>query len=205
VNSKQRTITVNDSKNLLQVLKRWSLTKKKLVIAIDGYIGSGKTSLLEDIAKQNKNVVPVFGDDFTYTLSQRLELVTNSSDKPILPEQNFIDFDIIRKLVKTFRHSSELSYPVKLPAEDRRYYDLTRPIMIVEGLFLFHPLLLDDLWDRRIYLDLGAINIRKQKATHIVETVYKQYLKQYRPQVAADLIVDTADAITLKHLKSSNM
>ena len=47
-------------------ISEWVVGKDKIVVAIDGYVGVGKTTLLENLVKINNDILPVHFDDFLY-------------------------------------------------------------------------------------------------------------------------------------------
>lgn len=48
------------AKKINKMIKEWLSDGKKIVIGIDGYSGSGKTTVLEYLAKINSDVLPLF-------------------------------------------------------------------------------------------------------------------------------------------------
>ena len=73
-------------------------------------------------------------------------------------ELEWCDTEKMRDLVERFKNSDEL-YVVKTFNSDtgdmdvEKIYDLSKQIMIIEGIFLFHPKLIDDIFDLRIFLE----------------------------------------------------
>lgn len=178
----------------------WAKGKSKLTIAIDGYTGVGKTTLLENLVKLNPDILPVHQDDF------------------LIPAEVFIpgnnNYAAIEKLVTAFRqdngiyqtkifnpHSGQVDTPIS--------YDLTKKILIIDGVFMFDPAKLNHLWDKRIYLDgnveeIDQRRVAREKArwgdkyfpeTHPdshfrqVTTALKKYREQYQPEQMADLVL----------------
>ncbi|MBI3442394.1 MAG: hypothetical protein HY007_01350 [Candidatus Sungbacteria bacterium] len=90
-----------------------------------------------------------------------------------------------------------------------RTFDLSKRIMVIEGVFMFHPQLLNDLWDKQIYLtgDIDKIDARRIKReqekwgsdyfpeTHPdsyfrqVTIALQRYIQQYKPEKVADLVL----------------
>ena len=192
----------------------WSKEKPKLVVAIDGYTGVGKTTLLNNLAKLNLNILPVNRDDFQISRTKFEDLYKNVKDRTAIFELEMNDSAKLEKLVQTFRESNKL---YKIKAYDGvsgkiiipRLFDLSKKIMVVEGVFMFHPQLLNHLWDKRIYLDgnreeIDARRIKREKErwgkdyfpeTH-PDSYFKQviialqrYKKLYKPEKVADIII----------------
>ena len=95
--------------------------------------------------------------------------------------------------------------------EEDKIFDLSKRIMVVEGVFMFHPELpLNKLWDKRIYLrgDIDKIDERRIKLEkdrwgkdYFPETHPDSYFRQvtiglrrnnelYKPEEIADLVLD---------------
>jgi len=52
-------------------INKWAVGSKKLVVAIDGYTGVGKTTLLNQLAEINQEILPVYKDDFLLGKQER--------------------------------------------------------------------------------------------------------------------------------------
>lgn len=172
----------------MRVISSWSDKRRKLVLAVDGHMGSGKSSLIELVAKTNSRILHISADDFIYPPDHQSENITKKANHPTSVEQYFIDFEAIRKIVHAYRHSFEPAYRVRLPDGDIKYFDFSKPIMIVEGLFLLHPRLFDNEWDKKIFITNEYNDLRATKE-HILETAYRKYLEEYKPQTYADLVL----------------
>ncbi|MEK7585560.1 MAG: hypothetical protein AAB455_03570 [Patescibacteria group bacterium] len=195
-------------------IREWLVGRDKLVVAIDGYTGVGKTTLLENLVKLNPGILPVHWDDFIISVDDFEQVLKQTEDKSTAFELHQTDHAAIEKLVTTFRGSSE-NYQTKIfnpqtgqvdaPIE----YDFSKKILVIDGVFLFHPKLLDHLWDKRIYLDGDVDEIdrrrveREQKRwgdkyfpeTHPdshfrqITTALKSYRETYHPEQKADLVL----------------
>ncbi|MFH1170046.1 MAG: hypothetical protein V1704_00555 [Candidatus Vogelbacteria bacterium] len=188
-------------------IKEWVVGKGKLVIAIDGYIGVGKTTLLDNLAKLNPEIVPVHFDDFL--LSRK-----NIEAKDF--ELGYNDYPKIEKLINSFRISNA-PYRTKIFNADSGEvdtsieYDFSKQILVIDGVRMFHPKLLNHLWDRRIYLDGNTEEIDKRRVerekkrwgekyfpeTHPdshfrqITLALKKYREEYKPEQQADLVLKT--------------
>jgi uridine kinase len=193
---------------------RWSKHRPKLVVAIDGYTGVGKTTLLKNLARLNPEILPVNRDDFQIPRSKFEKLYKKRKDRSKIFELEMNDGQKLKKLVETFRKSNKL---YKIKAYDGvsgkiiipKSFDLSKRIMVVEGVFIFHPKLLNKIWDKRIYLN-GDINridkrrIAREKKrwgkNYFPEThpdsyfrqviiALKRYAKKYKPETKADSVI----------------
>lgn len=175
-------------------MREWQRDTQKLVVALDGYSGAGKTSLATDLTRHSDQIVVLHQDDFVLPARERKDALSNASDPLSVFELNFHDDERIRNLVSDFRAGK---------------YKPDRQALLVDGVFLFHPRGLNELWDKRIYLDAEeqVADQRRQKREkkrwgyqYVEETrkdsyfrlltlALKRYRKEYQPERMADLVV----------------
>jgi uridine kinase len=201
-------------KQIEQKIAEYSKKHKKLVVGIDGYSGIGKTTLLNELIKNNQNIVPVFRDDFIKPRKIIEELLKNTDDKSKIMELEWCDDEKIRELVNRFKESNE-TYTIKTYNPDtgdvdiEKTFDLSKNIMIIEGIFLFHPQLIDNIFDLKIFLegDNEAADERRRKRekerwgdkyfpdTHpdsyfrLVKIAFDRYYNLYKPQQRVDIVI----------------
>ncbi len=197
-------------------IKEWVKGKDKLVVAIDGYTGVGKTTLLNNLVKLNHDILPVHWDDFLMSDKEFEEKLKKDPERAKICKSSHTDHAKIEKLITIFRISNEpyctnIFNPDTKEMDTPIEYDFSKKILIIDGVFMFHPKLLDHLWDKRIYLD-GNINdidrrrVVREKARwgdkYFSEThpdslfrkltiALKQYRKEYLPEQQADLVLPT--------------
>lgn len=207
-------MTADQIKQIEQKIAEYSRKYQKLIVGIDGYSGIGKTTLLNKLVEGNKNIIPVFRDDFSKPRRIIESLLKNTDDRSKIMELEWCDYEKIRDLVKKFKESNGI-YITKIFNSDtgdmdiEKSYDLSRQIMIIEGIFLFHPKLTDDIFDLKIFLegDTEAADKRRRKRekerwgdkyfpdTHpdsyfrLVKIAFDRYYETYGPQKRADLVI----------------
>ena len=194
-------------------IKQWTTHRKKLVVAIDGYTGVGKTTLLNKLAELNTDILEIHKDDFLLSREKTALLLAKTKDRSKIFELKNNDYNKLRKLINYFKKGKKL-FKTKIfngktgKIDIEKTYNLSKKILVIEGVFLFHPKL-NNLWDKRIYLDGNTKIIderrvaREQKRwgekyfpethpdSHFKHTIIalKRYRKQYKPNKKADLVL----------------
>lgn len=198
-------------------LDKWLEGKDKIVVAIDGYTGIGKTTILNKLAEINPEIVPVNRDDFLLPREVVREKLAKAEDRSKVFELEVNDNKKLEDFINAFKRGEVSEYeintfdPVSGEVNIPKSYDFSKKIMIVEGVFMFHPKLpLNKIWDKRIYLegDIKKIDERRIKRekekwgkdyfpeTHPdshfkqVTTGLKRYIELYKPNEIADLVVE---------------
>jgi uridine kinase len=197
-----------------QKIAEYACKYPKLVVGIDGYSGIGKTTLLSKLIENNPNIIPVARDDFNKPRKVIGALLENAKDKSKIMELEICDNEKIREIATKFKAGSQ-SYNAKIynsetgDVDIEKIYDLSKSIMIIEGIFLFHPKLINDIFDLRIFLDGDneAADERRRRRekerwgedyfsdTHpdsyfrLIKIAFDRYYELYQPQERADLIL----------------
>jgi len=198
-----------------KALEDWSKNKDKLVVAIDGYTGVGKTTIIKELEKINFDIVIVHRDDLLLDRQTIENLLSNTEDKSLVWELRVTDNEKIEKLIQAFKNGEKIfeTYirdEVTGKIDKLKKYDLDKKIMIIEGVFMFHPELpIDKLFDKRIYLEgdqekIDERRIKREKARwgdeyfpethpdsylrHIIIAL-KRYFSTHKPHTIADLVL----------------
>lgn len=178
-------------------LREWSSGKDKLVAAIDGYTGVGKTTLLENLAKINPEILPAHTDDFfvdSQTFHENWDRAKAAGDASRAFKLEQYDLNAIRNFVEDFRRDKD-----------------ARKILVIEGVFMLHDRI-RNLWDKTIYLNGDEAEIDKRRVAREkarwgekyrpetdpdsqfrqVIIALKRYGEQYKPEDQADLVLKTS-------------
>ena len=203
------------AKNINKKIQAWIKDRAKLIVAVDGYAGSGKTTVADFIAKQNPDVLAVHLDDFIHHWKDRKKMIEKAKDKSQVFEYSWYRYDDLEKLVQEFKTKNKGS--IKLKTYDyskndfgpRKTFDLSKKILVTEGIFLFHPRRkISREWDKTIYLEADFAKADKKRITrekkkwgknYIPENhpdnwirhfkkAYRRYVKKYQPQKTANAV-----------------
>ena len=91
------------AKKINENIKEWVQDHAKLIVAIDGYAGSGKTTVADYIAKGNPNILVLHLDDLIKHWKERKKLIDNAKDKPKMFEYSWYRYGDLEKIIKQFK------------------------------------------------------------------------------------------------------
>lgn len=204
------------AKKINKIIKKCFSNKKKIVIGIDGYSGSGKTTVLEYLAKINNDVLPLFLDDFIKHWLERKKMMDQTKNKSKIFELKWYRYREIEELILKFKKQKSDFYKTVIYDYEKndftsiKKFDLSKKILIVEGIFLFHPKhKISKMWDKKIYLDIDfktgdkrriEREMKKWGERYVSDThpdsyvapfkrAYKKYLKKYKVKKEVDEII----------------
>jgi uridine kinase len=202
------------AKKVNKAVVLWSKNKDKLIVVIDGYTGVGKTTLLNNLANLNPDIIPVNRDDFMFSRETVREKISKAKDKSKIWELKACDNRKLKNFVKTFKNTDKIykintynsvSGKINIP----KTFDFSKKIMVIEGVFIFHPKLpFSKLCDKKIYLygDIQKINRRRIKRekekwgreyfpenhpdSYVKQIILalERYIDKYHPEKMADLV-----------------
>lgn len=188
--------------------------QSKIVVGIDGYTGIGKTTILNALANQNRKIIAVNRDDFLRSRRSFEQIFKKAKDKSKALALDILDERKIRKLVEEFKKGEKIFRTKIFDSKSgevnvTKQYILSKNILVIEGIFLFHRKQLNDIFDLRIFLD-GSIadadrrRIEREKnkwgkdyfpESHpdsyfrLIKIAFKSYLKEQKPKKRADLVL----------------
>src|SRR3990167_10535036 len=207
--------TKETAEQLNKAIKGWLKGNDKLVVATDGYTGVGKTTLLKNLINLNKDILPINRDDFLLSRTTVKKLVKQAEDRSQVFELQVCDTEKIEEFVNAFRNG-EKSFSIKVYDPNSgdigipKNFDLSKKVLVIEGVFMFHPKLTNHLWDKRVYLkgnikEIDERRVRREKEqwgkdyfpeSHSesyfrqVTMALKRYQKLYKSDKSADLILE---------------
>jgi len=201
----------------------WQSNDRKIVVGIEGCSGSGKTTLLRALAENNADVLPVHRDDFMYSKEDRRKRIKEAPNMKWAMEYACIDLSKLRNFIETYRVTDEVFTQCTLnphtnfenpgtgECDYEQKYDFSKSILVLEGIFLFHPHQCDDLFDYRIFIKTDRTEADKRvekremnrwgeqyymypidapNSWHkLTQDAFEEYAKKYSPNERADLVL----------------
>lgn len=127
-----------------------------LIIGIAGGTGSGKSTVVKEIAERLKNDVVVIPQDSYYFDQSHLPM--EERQRLNFDHPDAIDFDLLIDQINTLKQGQSVDQPVYSYITCSRSKNETvrvnsAPIIIVEGILIFTSQKLRDLLDIKIYVD----------------------------------------------------
>ncbi|MFC1720735.1 P-loop NTPase fold protein [Patescibacteria group bacterium] len=207
-------------KQIENKLEEWGKNKEKLVVGIDGYSGVGKSTILLELARKMPDVIVVDMDNFVFTAKKSVdtEITTECKNPKDINHQwnNLEKLCELRHLVNNFKTAKTGNTEATLFSEKTNKYDLetrfdfSKNILVIAGVFLQHPFVLDDLIDKQIYLDANLAQVDKRRVVRekkrwgdqymsedhpdsffgMFKRSFVKYTELYNPKEKADLIIE---------------
>jgi len=162
------------------------------VVGLDGYSGIGKTTISNVIEKINHFVKVLHMDDY---------VVTSNTKEKLEPQLS----NGVKELKFEWTNIKDRGFEI-LVEDIRKYKD---KIVLIDGIFLFHPDVLPNVFDRMIFLDgdeklADERRVKREKErwgdkyfpeTHLDSFVrlfklaWQKYKTLYRPKENSDFVV----------------
>lgn len=194
-----------------------SESRNKLVVAIDGYTGSGKTTIAKELKKINKNIEIIHLDDFVRHWKVRSRQMAIAEDKPSVFEYEWYRYEELKRIIKKFKaktsgkaYYKHYNFRKNEFNIKKKVCNLTRKVLVVDGIFLIHPKHnISKFFDKYIYLtfDHAKADLRRQKRdkkqfgnrylsddhpenwVNHFKVAYSKYIFKYKPEKRADLVI----------------
>jgi len=203
------------AKKINEKIQVWTKDHAKLIVAIDGYAGSGKTTVADFIAKQNPDALVVHLDEFIRHWEDRKKMIDEAKDKSQVFEYSWYRYDDLEKLVREFKTKNKGLIKFKTYDYDKndfgleKIFNLSKKILVIDGIFLFHPgHKISKMLDKTVYLDVDFAKADKKRIArekkrwgkdYIPEShpdnwvkyykqAYLRYIKERKPQKNRDLV-----------------
>ena len=196
---------------------------KRYVLGISGCSGSGKSEILKKLSdKINSNLISIISQDNYYKKRDSQLIDLNGFHNFDLPES--IDekkfYDDIFKLISG-KNIEYFEYNYNNPKlKSNKKEIISNPIIIVEGLFVFHYKKINNLFNSRVFIDAELNLMIKRRLNrdlhergydkndveyryknHVIPA-FKKFTKPYKN--ASNLIINNNKSIELSVTKLSN-
>lgn len=127
-----------------------------LIIGVSGGTGCGKTTVVEELCSQLPNTaVSVLSQDAYYKDLSHLSREERSRVNFDHPDS--LDFDLMLDQVKTLKKGQSIECPTYSFVEETRLSKTNsispKAVLIVEGILVFHPPALRELFDLRLFVE----------------------------------------------------
>lgn len=159
------------------------------VIGITGGSGSGKTTIVREISKVNRDFVFIAQDNYYRSAAyvSNTNITAFNFDQP-----NAFDTDLLVEHLKRLKARKPIDMPQYDFVHHRRKEETVvvepKHLVILEGLMILHDKRLRDLMDLRIYVDtpddirfIRRLQRDINERGRTTESVIKQYLEVVRP------------------------
>ncbi|MDZ7672075.1 MAG: uridine kinase [Halanaerobiales bacterium] len=197
----------------------------QLLIGIAGGTASGKTTLAKILKDSFKDDVTMLKHDFYYYDKSHFDVAENKIN---FDHPDSFQTELLVKHLKSLVAGSPIERPVYSYKTNERLSEIKTvnpsPIIIVEGILIFHYLKLRELFDLKIYIDTDAdirllrrINRDIKNRGRTFDSVKNQYLSTVKPmhekyveptKYKSDIIIpngglnDIANDLIIKKIKS---
>jgi len=175
------------AKRICEQLQVWKKDHAKLVVAIDGYAGSGKTTVGDFIAQHDKDVLSIHLDSFIRHWKERKQMIEKAKDKPKVFEYHWYRYNDVERLIKAFLQGKK-TISLKIYDYDKndfgpkKTFDLSKKVLVIDGIFLFHPKHeMDKLIHKKVYLDTDFVRADNKRVAREKKKWGKKYLSENHP------------------------
>lgn len=160
------------------------MSSKPYIIGIAGGSASGKTSFLRDLKELiTEEHITIISQDNYY----------HPKEKQFIDENGEINFDLPTSIDREHFHQDLVSLMANKPVEKKEYTFNNKdaepkliqlnpaPIIIMEGLFIFHYQEIRDLLDLRVFLDVREdIKLQRRIKRDAIERGYPEETVRYQ-------------------------
>ena len=172
------------------------MQNNKLIIGISGGTGSGKTRFTKELIKRcdSDNIVHISQDSYYKDLSHISyeERCNINFDNP-----TSINFNELKNDIQNLINDKTTNIPVYSFKRHKRLNETLRidpkPIIIIEGIFVFHDPKIRDLINCKVFVDKPAdIRILRRakrdinKRDRSIESIFSQYITTVKPMSSPD-------------------
>ncbi|MEK7207990.1 MAG: hypothetical protein AAB699_00400 [Patescibacteria group bacterium] len=176
------------AQDILRHIKSWQYEQKRLIVGIDGYSGSGKTTVLDSLAEHCTDILPLHLDEFIVHWKKRKQMMSSSMDRSKVFEYKWYRHNALCALLQMFKDGRQKSvtirtYDFKLnDFGDRKILPLTKDTLVIEGIFLFHPSLpINACLDKRVYLSVDFESADRRRIAREKKLWGRAYMQESHP------------------------
>jgi uridine kinase len=161
--------------------------ERPYIIGIVGASGSGKTTVAKELTELAGNASQLSQDNYYISLPDHVDARDWNFDDP-----SVIDLDHLARDLATLKRGETVEGPRYIFSTHQRAPDTVKlkpaPLIIVEGLFLFLPEDLRNVFDLKIFIDLPlALCLERRVARDVVERgrtaamIRQRWIEQVEP------------------------
>lgn len=166
-----------------------SLNRQKVVVGLEGYSGTGKTTIAKELSRKDQNIHFINSDSYSDKVNPKEFIIKENLNSPEKIVDQYVELqqtEIIGKDIKKIKEG----------------------VVLVEARFILHGNF-RDLFDKVIYLssDFDKADIRREKRekdlmgekydkklaklfSEYFRAGYEYYVSTYKPEKNSDLVVN---------------
>lgn len=167
------------------------MKRTPIILGISGGTGSGKTTIAEETARRlGIDTTLIVGQDSYYL--DRSEIPQDARGRLNFDHPDAVDWKLMKRQVRALRSGRAIQQPIYNFHTHSRMPETTRlepkPVLIVEGILIFHDPELRDWMDLKVFVDADAdvrfirrLQRDVRERGRSVDSIVEQYMTTVRP------------------------